>query len=237
VTSDYRAIGATLTIVALYVRLMGRESEPSDGMLLGALTGAAAAFPLVFIGGNECLRFAECVIGATIAGYGITFAAFYVRRKGRQIAIDVLTALAAVGGAAAAHLSSVDPRELAIGTAIAIPVVGLATVFKQWRDVRHELAHEAALGFIDPEDVRVAAHPFRRFGGAGWADPRARREFVRLANRIALRKRQQRNRSEEEARLYQLEIMKLRMQLQDMSRIDHEVSTSSRADTMTEPKV
>src|SRR5438045_3163243 len=42
------AIGAVLTIAALYVRLTGRESEPIDGMSLGALTGAAAAIPLLF---------------------------------------------------------------------------------------------------------------------------------------------------------------------------------------------
>ncbi|HEX2120988.1 MAG TPA: hypothetical protein VHL59_05030, partial [Thermoanaerobaculia bacterium] len=46
------------------------------------------------------------------------------------------------------------------------------------------------------------------------------REFVRIAHRIALRKRQQRGRTEEVARLYQLEVIKLRMQLQDMTRID-----------------
>jgi len=45
---------------------------------------------------------------------------------------------------------------------------------------------------------------------------------VRIANRIALRKRQQRNRPDEMARLYQLEIIKLRMQLQQMARIDHD---------------
>ncbi|MBK5259695.1 MAG: hypothetical protein JJE51_08880 [Thermoanaerobaculia bacterium] len=44
--------------------------------------------------------------------------------------------------------------------------------------------------------------------------------FVRVANLIALRKRQQRSRSEAMARLYQLEIIKLRTQLQEMSRID-----------------
>ena len=51
-------------------------------------------------------------------------------------------------------------------------------------------------------------------------DAAAHREFVRIANRLALRKRQQRARSEEMARLYQLEIIKLRMQLQEMTRID-----------------
>ena len=37
------ATGTILTIAALYARLTGDESEPSDGMLLGALSGTAAA--------------------------------------------------------------------------------------------------------------------------------------------------------------------------------------------------
>src|SRR5262245_31903529 len=42
-------VGVLLTLAALYVRLTGRESEPSDGMVLGAMTGAAAAIPLVVL--------------------------------------------------------------------------------------------------------------------------------------------------------------------------------------------
>ena len=93
-------------------------------------------------------------------------------------------------------------------------------MFGQWSDVRAELSHEASLGFIDNADVRRTAHPLLRFGRGGWSDARAHREFVRLANRVALRKRQQRGRSEEAARLYQLEIIKLRMQMQEMSNIN-----------------
>src|SRR6185436_5668235 len=52
--------------------------------------------------------------------------------------------------------------------------------------------------------------------------PRAHREFVRLANEIALRKRHQRGRPDDTARLYQLEIIKLRMQIQEMSKIDRD---------------
>ncbi len=91
-----------------------------------------------------------------------------------------------------------------------------------WPDVRAELRHEASLGFIDDSDVGPTAHPFLRLGRAGWNDAGAHRQFVRIANRIALRKRQQRNRPDEMARLYQLEIIKLRMELREMSRLDHD---------------
>ncbi len=115
----------------------------------------------------------------------------------------------------------IHEREIALCATIIIPIVLIGTMFRQWADVRAELRHEASLGLIDDADVRSTAHPFLRLTRAGWSDPAAHREFVRIANRIALRKRQQRNRPDEMARLYQLEIIKLRMKLQEMSRIDH----------------
>lgn len=219
VSDHYAAIGIVLTLAALYVRLTGRESEPGDGMLLGALTGGAAALASLD-------RFAECVLAGAISGYGVTFAAFYVSRRGKQIAIDTVTALAAIGGAALPQLIPVPYRDVTIATTVLIPFLGIIALLEEWRDAKHELMDEANLGFIDPHDVRIVAHPFRRLGAAGWADPRARREFVRIANRIALRKRQQRNRPDDEVRLYQVEIIKLRMQLQEMARIDREVRAS-----------
>jgi hypothetical protein len=206
--------GVLLTLAALYVRLTGRESEPGDGMLLGALTGAAAAL-------FKLDRFSECVLAGAIAGYGVTFAAFYVSRRGKQIVIDAITALAAIGGALLPRVVIVPDVDVVV--TILIPFLGIVALLKQWRDVTRELMEEANLGFIDVSDVRVVSHPFRRLGAAGWADPRARREFVRIANMIALRKRQQRDRPEDEVRLYQVEIIKLRMQLQEMASIDQEV--------------
>ena len=111
--------------------------------------------------------------------------------------------------------------------AIAIPLLAVIIVFQQWPDVRTELSHEASLGFIADGDVRRTANPLLRMGGGGWADRKAHREFVRLANKIALRKRQQRDRPDEIARLYQLEIIKIRMQIQEMSRIDRAVLAAS----------
>jgi len=214
ISDHFVVIGIVLTLAALYVRLTGRESEPGDGMLLGALTGAAAAL-------FNLDRFSECVLAGAITGYGVTYAAFYVRQRGKQIAIDTVTALAAILGALAPRLIRIPDQNIVV--AILIPLLGIAALLKQWRDVTHELMDEANLGFIDVDDVRIVSHPIRRLGAAGWADPRARREFVRIANRIALRKRQQRDRPEEEVRLYQVEIIKLRMQLQEMSTIDQEV--------------
>lgn len=218
-------VGITVTIAALYARLTGEESEPADGMLLGAASGAAASIPLVINTDWELLAFAMCVIAGAIAGYGITFAAFHVADKMKQLLLDVVTAAIATGAAHmpfVLHRAGMRDTQTALITAAVIPLLAVFTVFRQWPDMRAELRHEASLGFVDDGDVRATAHPFLRLGRGGWNDPNAHREFVRIANRIALRKRQQRNRSDEMARLYQLEIIKLRMQLQQMARIDHD---------------
>ena len=229
---SYAAAGVILTLAALYVRLMGHESEPADGMILGAITGAAAALPLVLLAGeHELLRFAECVLAGAAAGFGITFGLTHVRDKLKQAAVDGATAVLAVGAAWLPSLLLRSGRltevQIAIGAAAVVPLLAVATVFKQWPSVRAELRHEAALGFIDEEDVRATAHPLRRLGRAGWHDSEAHRAFVRMANKIALRKRQQRTRPEEIARLYQLEVIKLRMQMQEMSAIDRRMRADS----------
>ncbi|HEX2060084.1 MAG TPA: hypothetical protein VHK90_05040 [Thermoanaerobaculia bacterium] len=217
------AAGAVLTLAALYIRLTGRESEPADGMALGALTGAAAAVPLVLVPrGGELLRFSECILAGAVAGYGITFGLTHVREKLRQAAVDAITAAAAMGAAwlPSLALPHYGERNVAMAAAAIVPLLLVLAVFKQWPTVRAELRHEAALGFIDEEDVRSTAHPLRRLGRGGWHDAEAHRQFVRIATKIALRKRQQRHRREEIARLYQLEVIKLRMELQEMTRID-----------------
>jgi hypothetical protein len=217
------AIGVLLTLAALYTRLTGRESEPADGMILGAMTGGAAAVPFAIDHDAGLLRFSACVLAGAVAGYGITFGLTHVRRQLRQLGIDAVTAVLAVGAAALPRVlarSGVTERHVALAAAALVPLLIVVTVFKQWPSVRGELRHEAALGVIDDEDVRPTAHPLVRLGRAGWHDAGAHREFVRLATRIALRKRQQRGRPEEVARLYQLEVIKLRMELQEMTRID-----------------
>lgn len=216
-------IAVLLTIAALYARLTGSESEPTDGMLLGAVSGATASLPLLLSGDSALRGFSECVLAGAVAGFGITFAALHVADKTRQLAWDGVTAIVAVGASALPsilHRFGVSDRRTAIGTAALIPLLVIAAVFRQWPDVRAELRHEASLGFMSDEDVRATAHPVLRLGRGGWADAGAHRQFVRIANRIALRKRQQRDRSDEMARLYQLEVMKLRMALQDMTRIE-----------------
>jgi hypothetical protein len=215
-------VGVILTLAALYVRLTGRESEPADGMILGAIMGGAASLPMV-LDDQAMLRFSQCILTGAVAGYGITFGVTHVRDKVRQLGIDVITAILAIAAAALpllARKAGATDRQIAITSAVLIPLVVVLTVFKQWSSIRSQLRHEAALGVIDDEDVRPTAHPLRRLGRAGWHDAGAHREFVRIANQIALRKLQQRGRPDSIARLYQLEVIKLRMELQEMTSVD-----------------
>ena len=232
------AVGLVLTAAALYVRLTGDESEPVDGMVLGACSGAAAAVPLIIQSNVPCREVAECILAGAVAGYGITMGALHVGNRTRQYVIDVITAVAAIGVAFAplgTERAAINPCMTAGAAALLIPIIVIVVVFRQWPDVRAELSHEASMGFMADADVRRTAHPLLRLGSGGWSDTKAHREFVRLANQIALRKRQQRNRPEEIARLYQLEIIKLRMQIEAMTRINRHVAgeeepVSSRAE-------
>ena len=63
------AIGILLTLAALYERLTGHESEPVDGMLLGAASGAAAAIPLVIQSDAPCRMLAECLVAGAVSGF------------------------------------------------------------------------------------------------------------------------------------------------------------------------
>jgi len=233
--------GIALALAALYVRHTGHETEAVDGMIVGSVMGATAAVPFVMTSVHAASIIAAMILAGGVAGYGITFAVFHVADKRRQIAFDVATAAIAILVAWLPTIATrygIRERYILLTVAVAMPLIVVAAVFRQWPDVRAELRHESSLGFLSDDDVRTTAHPLLRLGRGGWADRRAHREFVRLANRIALRKRQQRNRSDDVARLYQLEIIKLRMQIQQMSVIDRAVHSAGvrdegASDTMT----
>src|SRR5260221_3142053 len=199
------SIGAILTVAALYVRLTGEESEPSDGAIFGAATGATTAATLFALSHGAGTELAQCLLASAVAGFGLTLASVHVGEKARQLGVDLVTGAAAMAVAAAVPLArralpALNDRRTAILAGTAIPVLIIATVFKQWRDVKAELSHEASLGFLNGADVGPTAHPFVRLGRAGWSDRQAHRAFVRLATLLAPRKRQQRHRPADVAR-------------------------------------
>jgi hypothetical protein len=205
-----------------YVRRTGDEAEPVEGMILGAVTGAAAAFAAIGLD-HELRHLSECLLAATVAGVGITFGIRYVSDLTKRIVTDVVTFAVAILGAAAPSIAErlgVGPRSMTLGVAAGIPLVVLIAVFRQWPQLRNELRDEASLGFFEATEVRSVTHPFLRLGRNRWVDLSARREYVRLANKLALRKRQQRGRPDDVARLHQLEIIKIRMVLQEIATVE-----------------
>lgn len=220
--------GLLFTAAALYVRHTGQESEPIAGMMLGALTGAGTA-ALFALNADALIRFAQYVPAAAVAGYGITFGISHLRDRLRQLAFDALTAALAIGAVWLPLLlqDRVPPRQLALGAAALVPLLAVAAAVWQWPRVANELREEASHGLINPADVRTASHPLLRLGRSGWHSGSAHREFVRIATRLALRKRQQRDRPEKIARLYQLEVIKLRMEMQQMVRVDRAMRSAA----------
>jgi hypothetical protein len=216
-------VASVMVAAMFYVRRTGDEPEPIEGMILGAVTGAAATLASLGLD-HELRHLSECLLAATISGLGITFGTRHVTDLTKRIVTDVVTFALAVAGAAAPFLAErlgVALRSIALGVAAGIPVVVLVAVFRQWPQLRAELRDEASLGFFEATEVRSVTHPFLRLGRNRWVDHSARREYVRLANKLALRKRQQRGRPEEVARLHQLEIIKIRMLLQELSTVEH----------------
>src|SRR5436190_22145394 len=109
------AFGILLTIAAVYARHTGRESEAVDGMLIGAAMGAVAALPLM-----SPRVAASAILTGAVAGYGITFAAFHVAERRRQLMIDGITAAVAVGVAYLPSVIAAPDRPMLIAVAAAI---------------------------------------------------------------------------------------------------------------------
>src|SRR5258708_34002871 len=125
------------------------------------------------------------------------------------MAVEVATAAAAIVVAWLPSLAvryGIRERYILIVVATAMPLIVVGAVFQQWPDVRAELRHESSLGFMNDRDVRATAHPLLRLGRGGLTDRLAHREFVRLANHIALRNSPQRNRTYQVRGLYQPDI-------------------------------
>ncbi len=131
--------------------------------------------------------------------------------------------LLALAPAVAVTAGSFLPAFLDTGTAgfrtgviSLLPLSLFAAVIVRSLSIRRELLIERKVGLFEEPDPRALAHPFGRFRFRVWADPQARKKYVQLATELALRKRRQRRMSQTRARLHQLEILKLRMDLLEL---------------------
>ena len=104
------------------------------------------------------------------------------------------------------------PFNLALVTAAALLLVGVfwAALLLERRVLTRQLADEVAFGVLPSWVVDVLPSFRRRIRSAWWRRRDERREIVRLLISLAFRKQRLRGLSEERARLYGLEVGRLR---------------------------
>ena len=206
---------ALIAGLVLVLALFGRGAIDAISRLeLAAFTGLGMALILVsFRSADPLLDLARALLAA--AAVGLAFTGW--RRT--EIAAGVGFAggiLAAIAPGVLAQ-AGVPPRSLAIGAATVVPVILLINVVRRWGVIRRELADEARLGLFGDGDIERVAHPLKRLRRGKGENRDAHLRFVQLATSLAMRKRQQRMLPEADARLMQLEILKLRMELSEMT--------------------
>lgn len=181
---------------------------------LASFTGLGMAFLLVaFRSTDPWIDIARALLAA--AAVGLAFTGW---RK---------TAVAACVGFGVGVLAAIAPRllvaagiparSMALAAAALVPVILLINVVRRWAVIRRELADESRLGLFGDSDIERVAHPLKRLWKGKGENKDAHLRFVQLATSLAMRKRQQRTLAEADARLVQLEIMKLRMELSEMT--------------------
>lgn len=206
------AVTAGLVLVVAVVRRGAIDAI--SRLELASFTGLGMALALVsFRSGDPWLDISRSLLAA--AAVGLSFTGW------RQ------TEVAAGVGFAGGFLAAVAPRfiiaagiparSMAIAAAALVPGILLINVVRRWGVIRRELSDESRLGLFSDSDIERVAHPLRRLRRGKGENKDAHLRFVQLATSLAMRKRQQRMLPEAEARLMQLEIMKLRMELSEMT--------------------
>lgn len=221
-------VGVALTVAA--VSLRGQDSDWCEALLTGCLagTGAGVAQLAVPVHAHDT-EFLRTFVAGSIAGVGAYLGLIVWRRW--MWPVWILTALLASIASVLPHLPAFfrfDPRSLTLLWAGLITVVVVGVVVRRWPLVVRELREESTLGFFDARDITSVAHPLRRLLPGVWRDETARRRFVERANELAIRKREQRKMTPDAARLYQLEILKLRMEVQEIAKVRDAMLRESR---------
>lgn len=209
------AVAAAFALALLWLRARRVDADFGEGIVSGAIVGGAAAVGLA-IADRTDYTFPTLVFAGTLAGTIAYFSAIRLRRGRFAIAVANAVLLAF----ALRWLQHLPTRRGSIVAISTVAALVLLATFLRWPMVRRELTEEAALGFVPDDEVTRIANPFRRLMPSGWIDQRARRAFVRLATEIATRKAQQRRMSPDQARLHQLEVLRIRRLLQDVYAVE-----------------
>jgi hypothetical protein len=209
-------VAAAFVAVAWFVSVRHADAAFSDGIFAGAVSGTIAAIIASVASAATQGEIAMFPALGSIAA-AIVFAVPVASRLTRS-------ALAAVAVLVTVFIwtpiGSILESQTPLVVIAVIALAGLVADLARWPAMRRELAEEARLGLIDFADAAVIFHPIRRFRLSQWRDRQARREFVRLATSLAELRLRQKRMTAAAARLYQLEILKLRMQVEQMEQVE-----------------
>ena len=161
------------------------------------------------------LDMASFLMAGALGGFAISFIASRWPINQSFVAPCVIPVAILISWLPVIVAGKATPDATATAVALLPPAAVFVAVFLRWPALRRELLSESGLGMIEKSEIDAVSNPLRRLFRGRWADRATRRRFVSVANTLATRKRQQRVASSELQVLHQLEILKLRMELQE----------------------
>lgn len=219
-------VAVAIVISMWLIRAREVDADFTEGMLIGALAGVIGGTLGMLAAKGTATEVTTFAVAGALGGAVIFAATLRLRRARAAIAIVAAIAL----------WLALEPLERAAGRVAnpAMPIIAVVTVaataavatIARFPALRRELRTEASLGLLSQTDADAVTHPLKRFQNAHWRDREARRAFVRVATEIAVRKRRQRRMDSATARLYQLEVLKLRMELQEIQQVEAAVRSA-----------
>lgn len=216
------AVALVMAGTFLFARRNSSDRTAIEAFALGTLIGWFASLPLAFTSSEDPLLMTATLMAAGGLGWG-TLALLeqqpaipFLVRSALAISVCIVTTLMAPNIPDATGISS---ERLFQAVALLAPLMLFAAPFVRWRTIGSELRHESELGVYPEGEAARCAHPFRRFGRAGWRDRGTRRMFVRRSTQLAMQKRRARSLDAPAARLHHWGILRLRMEIADLLRM------------------
>lgn len=223
-------IASALTLICFFIRGRRPAADWAEGIYVGAVIGAVASIGETIV--NDATT-AWPLLLAPVVGL-LTFATPLRLRRARFAVLVILTAVC-TPFVAAARNASMPARDILVAEPAVILIATLVFLLLRQSTVKRELKEEVELGFVLPEDVDWLSNPFTRAFRRRWVDEKARREFARQATALAVHKAEQRSLSSEQARLQQLETIRIRMLLQNALSVELSMRKQAREAANGEP--
>lgn len=195
------------------------RDRPPDGALVGVAAACCALTSVLFESGSSIAQMPSMWIVAGGLG-GLCWSSFREPLR-RTIAIVLIAAAAIIFDRTGAP--AVDEIPYAAWTLIGI--AGLAPIIAeilQLRRIRTTLSEEAAWSILDPEIVARLVSPMSRFSPAPGFHRDLWVEMVRTSRRLGDRRVAQRRMNEAQARIQQIEVIRLRTRLLELRSIQLE---------------